>query len=864
MSDFAKELLHINIEEEMKQSYMDYAMSVIVGRALPDVRDGLKPVHRRVIYAMHETGMNWNKPYKKSARIVGDVLGKYHPHGDTAVYDTIVRMAQDFSLRYMLVDGQGNFGSVDGDSPAAMRYTEVRMAKIAHELLADIDKETVDFSPNYDESEHEPTVLPTKIPNLLINGSSGIAVGMATNIPPHNLTEVINGCLAYIDNPEITIAELSKLIPGPDFPTAGIINGSRGIHEAYHTGRGRIRVRARTEIEDMGNNRERIVVTELPYQVNKARLLERIAELVKEKKIEGISELRDESDKDGMRMVIETKRGEPADVLLNNLFKHTAMQNVFGINMVALVDGQPKLFNLKELIEQFIRHRREVVNRRTVYELRKARERAHILEGQAVALANIDPLIKLIKASANPQEAKAKLISSAWEPGLVKELLSGGGEQSRPDGLDTQFGLAEDGYHLSPVQVQAILDLRLHRLTGLEIEKIVAEYKEIIEKIKWYLEILGSQSVLMGVIREELDAMITQYGDERRTEIRESEDDLSYEDMIVEEDRVVTLSHEGYVKTQPLADYTAQRRGGRGKSATSMKDEDFIDKLFVASSHDTILCFTNAGQVYWKKVYELPLASRGSRGRPIINILPLDPDEKVNAILPIKEFVDGQFILQATTNGTVKKTPLLDYSRPRSNGIRAIELREGDKLIDIQLTDGQQDIMLFSTEGKAIRFNESLVRSMGRVVTGVRGIKLPEGHKVISLIVVPPECEDRYVLTATENGYGKRTHISEYPVKGRGGMGVVAIKTSKRNGSMVGACLLDENSEIMLITDGGTIVRTRSSEVSVVGRNTQGVRLIRLTNDEKLVQIARVCETENDEAQNVAPENGETPGEEDN
>ena len=657
----------------MKQSYMDYAMSVIVGRALPDVRDGLKPVHRRVIYAMHETGMNWNKPYKKSARIVGDVLGKYHPHGDTAVYDTIVRMAQDFSLRYMLVDGQGNFGSVDGDSPAAMRYTEVRMAKIAHELLADIDKETVDFSPNYDESEHEPTVLPTKIPNLLINGSSGIAVGMATNIPPHNLTEVINGCLAYIDNPEITIAELSKLIPGPDFPTAGIINGSRGIHEAYHTGRGRIRVRARTEIEDMGNNRERIVVTELPYQVNKARLLERIAELVKEKKIEGISELRDESDKDGMRMVIETKRGEPADVLLNNLFKHTVMQNVFGINMVALVDGQPKLFNLKELIEQFIRHRREVVNRRTVYELRKARERAHILEGQAVALANIDPLIKLIKASANPQEAKAKLISSAWEPGLVKELLSGGGEQSRPDGLDTQFGLAEDGYHLSPVQVQAILDLRLHRLTGLEIEKIVAEYKEIIEKIKWYLEILGSQSVLMGVIREELDAMITQYGDERRTEIRESEDDLSYEDMIVEEDRVVTLSHEGYVKTQPLADYTAQRRGGRGKSATSMKDEDFIDKLFVASSHDTILCFTNAGQVYWKKVYELPLASRGSRGRPIINILPLDPDEKVNAILPIKEFVDGQFILQATANGTVKKTPLLDYSRPRSNGIRAIE-----------------------------------------------------------------------------------------------------------------------------------------------------------------------------------------------
>jgi len=843
MSDFAKELLHINIEEEMKQSYMDYAMSVIVGRALPDVRDGLKPVHRRVIYAMHEAGMDFNKPYKKSARIVGEVLGKYHPHGDTAVYDTIVRMAQDFSLRYMLVDGQGNFGSVDGDSPAAMRYTEVRMAKICHELLADIDKETVDFNPNYDESEHEPAVLPTKIPNLLINGSSGIAVGMATNIPPHNLTEVVNACLAFIDNPDVTIPELIALIPGPDFPTAGIINGSRGIHEAYHTGRGRIRVRARTEIEEMSGGRERLVVTELPYQVNKARLLERIADLVKEKKIEGISELRDESDKDGMRMVVETKRGESADVLLNNLYKHTAMQNVFGINMVALVDGQPKLFNLKELIEQFIRHRREVVNRRTVYELRKARERAHILEGQAVALANIDPLIKTIKESANPQEAKNKLISNSWEPGLVRELLSEGGEQSRPDGLEAQYGLFDDGYHLSPVQAQAILDLRLHRLTGLEIEKIVAEYKEIIEKIKWFLTILGSHEVLMGVIREELEAILKQYGDERRTEIRESEDDLCMEDMIAEEDRVVTLSHEGYVKTQPLTDYAAQHRGGRGKSATSMKDEDFIDKLFVASSHDTILCFTNAGQVYWKKVYELPLASRGSRGRPIINILPLSEGEKVNAILPIKEFIDGQFILQSTANGTVKKTPLLDYSRPRANGIRAIELRDGDKLIDVQLTDGQQDIMLFSSEGKATRFNESLIRSLSRISIGVRGMNLPDGHHVVSLIVVPPECDDRYVLTATENGYGKRTRISEYPAKGRGGKGVLAIKTSQRNGSMVGACLLDEVSEIMLITDGGTIVRTHSNEISIVGRNTQGVRLIRLTKNEKLVQIERVCET---------------------
>ncbi len=858
MSDFAKELLHINIEEEMKQSYMDYAMSVIVGRALPDVRDGLKPVHRRVIYAMHEAGMDFNKPYKKSARIVGEVLGKYHPHGDTAVYDTIVRMAQDFSLRYMLVDGQGNFGSVDGDSPAAMRYTEVRMAKISHELLADIDKETVNFNPNYDESEHEPDVLPTKIPNLLINGSSGIAVGMATNIPPHNLTEVVNACLSFIDNPDITIPELIALIPGPDFPTAGIINGSSGIHEAYHTGRGRIRVRARTEIEEMSSGRERLVVTQLPYQVNKARLIERIAELVKEKKIEGIAHdgLRDESDKDGMRLVIETKRGESADILLNNLYKHTAMQNVFGINMVALVDGQPKLFNLKELIEQFIRHRREVVNRRTVYELRKARERAHILEGQAVALANIDPLIKVIKESANPQEAKGKLINHSWVPGLVKELLSSGGEQSRPDGLEAQYGLFDEGYHLSPVQAQAILDLRLHRLTGLEIDKIVAEYKEIIDKIKYFLTILGSHEVLMGIIREELEAVLAQYGDVRRTEIRESEDDLCMEDMIAEEDRVVTLSNEGYVKTQPLADYEAQHRGGRGKSATSMKDEDFIDQLFVASSHDTILCFTNAGQVYWKKVYELPLASRGSRGRPIINILPLGKDERVNAILPIKEFVDGQFILQATTNGTVKKTPLLDYSRPRSNGIRAIELRDGDKLIDAQLTDGEQDIMLFSTEGKATRFNESLIRSVSRTAIGVRGMKLDDEHQVVSLIVVPPECDDRYVLTATENGYGKRTKIAEYPVKGRGGKGVLAIKTSERNGAMIGACLLDEVSEIMLITDGGTIVRTRSTEISVVSRNTQGVRLIRLTKGEKLVQIERVCETavndENEELETKA------------
>lgn len=843
MVDFAKEVLQINIEEEMKQSYMDYAMSVIVGRALPDVRDGLKPVHRRVIYAMHEAGMDWNKPYKKSARIVGEVLGKYHPHGDTAVYDTIVRMAQDFSLRYMLIDGQGNFGSVDGDSPAAMRYTEVRMAKITHQLLADIDKETVDFTPNYDESEFEPVVLPTKVPNLLINGSSGIAVGMATNIPPHNLAEVINACLAYIDNPQISIPQLIEHIPGPDFPTAGIINGSRGIHEAYHTGKGRIKVRALTKIEEFNNNRERIIVNELPYQVNKARLIERIAELVKDKKIEGISELRDESDKDGMRMVIEIKRNEQADVVLNNLYKQTAMQNVFGINIVALVDGQPRLLNLKDLIEAFIRHRREVVNRRTVYLLRKARDRAHILEGQAVALANIDPLIKLIKESANPAEAKEKLLASIWGSGLVSKLLSGGGTTSRPEGLDVHYGLQQDGYRLSPIQAQAILDLRLHRLTGLEIEKIVDEYKEIIKQIEWYLSILASSEVLMGIIREELENIKEQYGDERRTDIRESVDDFTLADMITEEDRVVTLSHEGYVKTQPLADYSAQRRGGKGKSATSMKEEDFIDKLFVASSHDMILCFTDAGKVYWRKVYELPVASRGSRGRPIINLLPLSENEHVNAILPIKEFEADKYLLMATSHGTVKKTSLLEYSRPRANGIRAIELREGDHLVNVSLTDGQQDIMLFTTEGKAIRFNEKHIRSVGRTATGVRGIKLADGHQVNSLIVVPEHDEGRYVLTATENGFGKRTSVSQYPVRGRGGMGVLAIKTSARNGAMVRACLLEENDEIMLISDGGTIVRTRSNEISVVGRNTQGVRLIRLTKNEKLVEIERVCES---------------------
>jgi len=858
MAEFAKEVLPISLEEEMKQSYMDYAMSVIVGRALPDVRDGMKPVHRRVIYAMHESGMDWNKPYKKSARIVGEVLGKYHPHGDTAVYDTIVRMAQPFSLRYMMVDGQGNFGSVDGDSPAAMRYTEVRMAKISHEMLADIDKETVDFTANYDDSEHEPAVLPTRVPNLLINGSSGIAVGMATNIPPHNLTEVINACIAFVDNPDITIAELSEIIPGPDFPTAGIINGSRGIHEAYNTGRGRIKIRAKAEVEVKDNGKETIIVHELPYQVNKARLIERIAELVKDKKIDGISALRDESDKDGMRIVIEVKRGESGDVLLNNLYQQTAMQNVFGINIVALVDGQPKLLNLRQLIEAFVRHRREVVHRRTVYELRKARDRAHILEGQAVALANIDELIKLIKESANPAEAKEKLLAKKWAPGIVGELLDGGGVESRPDFLESIYGLHEDGYQLSPVQAQSILELRLHRLTGLEISKIIDEYKELVEKIKYLLSILASHTILMGIIRDELTEIVEKFGDGRRTEIIENFEDLSYEDMISEEDRVVTLSHAGYVKTQPLADYAAQRRGGRGKSATSMKNEDFIEKLFVASSHDTLLCFSNMGQVYWKKVYELPLASRGSKGRPIINVLPLSEGEKINALLPIKEYTEDQFVFMATTRGTVKKTSLEQFSRPRVNGIRAIELRENDTLVDVALTDGHRDIMLFSSEGKANRFNESLIRSMGRTATGVRGIRLNDEHTLKSMIIVPnilsseataendlnENQEQLCVLTTTENGYGKRTPLSDYPVKGRGGKGSFAIKTSERNGWMIGAELVVAKDEIMLITTNGTVVRTRVSEISVVSRHTQGVRLIRLSKEEKLVEIEKVCETE--------------------
>ncbi|MDH5360232.1 MAG: DNA gyrase subunit A [Gammaproteobacteria bacterium] len=843
MAEFAREVLPVNIEEEMKQSYLDYAMSVIVGRALPDVRDGLKPVHRRVLYAMSVLGNDYNKPYKKSARVVGDVIGKYHPHGDTAVFVTIVRMAQPFSLRYPLVDGQGNFGSVDGDSPAAMRYTEVRMAKIAHEMLADLDKETVDFVANYDESEKEPSIMPTRLPNMLINGAAGIAVGMATNIPPHNLTETVNATLALIENPELDIKGLMEFMPGPDFPTAGIINGARGIHEAYHTGRGRIYVRARTEVEEYGNNRERLVVHELPYMVNKARLVEKIAELVKDKKIEGISELRDESDKDGMRLVIELKRGESADVLLNNLYKQTAMQSVFGINMVALVDSQPRLLNLKQVLEYFLRHRREVVTRRTIFDLRKARERANVLEGLAVALANIDPVIALIKASANPAEAKEQLVTRAWEPGVVVDMLErAGATASRPEGLEEQYGFRDNKYYLSPVQAQAILEMRLHRLTGLEQDKIIDEYKALLEIIADLLDILGSDIRLMEVIRDELLAIREQYGDARRTEIRASQEDLSLEDLITEEEVVVTLSHEGYAKAQPLTDYRAQRRGGRGKSATSFKEEDFIDKLFVANTHDTILCFSSFGKVYWKKVYELPQAGRNARGKPIVNLLPLEEGERISAILPIREYAEDKYILFATANGTVKKTSLSDYSRPRASGIIAIDIRDGDKLVGVDLTDGDSDIMLFTTAGKAVRFSEENVRVMGRNAAGVRGIKMPTGVSVVSLIIAAEGC----VLMATENGYGKRTQVKDYPVHGRGGQGVISVQTSERNGAVVGAVLVQEEDEIMLISDAGTLVRTRIAEVSVMGRNAQGVRLISLSENEKLVGVERIDEASAD------------------
>lgn len=844
-SGFARDLSNVNIEDEMRQSYMDYAMSVIVGRALPDVRDGLKPVHRRVLYAMKEMGNDYNKPYKKSARVVGDVIGKYHPHGDTAVYDTMVRMAQPFSLRYMLVDGQGNFGSVDGDSPAAMRYTEVRMSKIAHEIIEDIDKDTVDFAPNYDGSEQEPVVMPTRIPNLLVNGSSGIAVGMATNIPPHNLSEVIAACLALIDNPDITMQELMEHVPGPDFPTAAIINGSSGIREAYETGRGKIYVRARTEIEehDSGN---KIIITELPYQVNKARLVEKIAELVKDKKISGVKELRDESDKEGMRIVIELKRGEVAEVMLNNLFKFTAMQSVFGINIVALADNRPRLMNLKDLLEAFISHRREVVTRRTVFELRKARARAHILEGQAVALANIDPVIALIKSSPSPADAKEALLTRTWASDAVVEMLErSGADSSRPDNLPKEYGLTDDGYRLSPDQAQAILELRLQKLTGLEKDKILKEYGDLLETIADLLDILSRPERLMQVIREELEVILEKYGDERRTEIVHTQEDLRMEDLITEEDVVVTLSHAGYAKSQPIDTYRSQRRGGRGKSATSVKDEDFIDKLFMASTHDTILCFSNRGKVYWLKVYVLPQASRTARGKPIINLLPLKDGEQINAVLPIREYDENKYIFMATENGTVKKTSLTEFARPRASGKRAIELVEGNKLIGVEITDGEHDIMLFSDAGKVVRFPESHVREMGRTAKGVRGIKLSEGQKVISLIIV--ENKESTILTATENGYGKRTAVEDYPQKSRGGVGVISIQVSERNGAVVGAVAVENEDEIMLISDQGTLIRTPAGDISVFGRNTQGVRLVNLNDGEHLAGLERIVEISEEE-----------------
>ncbi|QYK14794.1 DNA topoisomerase (ATP-hydrolyzing) subunit A [Shewanella rhizosphaerae] len=845
MTDLASSITPINIEDELKNSYLDYAMSVIVGRALPDVRDGLKPVHRRVLFAMNELKNDWNKPYKKSARVVGDVIGKYHPHGDSAVYDTIVRMAQPFSMRYTLVDGQGNFGSVDGDAAAAMRYTEIRMDKLAHQLLADLEKETVDYVPNYDGTEQIPAVLPTRIPALLVNGSSGIAVGMATNIPPHNLSEVISGCLALIDEPSLSIEQLMEHIPGPDFPTAAIVNGRKGIEDAYKTGRGKAVMRARATVETEDNGRERIIVTEIPYQVNKARLIEKIAELVKDKKIEGISGLRDESDKDGMRIVIEVKRGEVGEVILNNLYAQTQLQTSFGINMVALTNGQPKLFNLKEMLECFILHRREVVTRRTVFELRKARERAHILEALAIALANIDPIIALIKASPTPAEAKTKLVSQGWALGNVQGMLEKAGDDAaRPEWLSAEFGIRDGLYYLTEQQAQAILDLRLHKLTGLEHEKILSEYEELLELIAALLYILRSPERLMEVIKEELQEVLEVFGDERRTELNASAVDISLEDLINEEDVVVTLSHLGYAKYQPLSDYQAQRRGGKGKAATKVKDEDFVEKLLVANTHDTILCFSDFGKMYWLKVYQLPLASRQARGRPIINLLPLAEGERITAILPVRDYDADKYVIMATSHGTVKKTSLDQYSRPRANGIIAVNLKDGDQLIGVDITNGDNEVMLFSNEGKVVRFSEDQVRGMGRTATGVRGIKLEDGQSVVSLIV--PK-NDGAILTVTENGYGKRTELDEYPAKSRATKGVVSIKVSERNGAVVGAVQVLENDEIMLISDKGTLVRTPASGVSTIGRNTQGVTIIRTATDETVVGLQRIDEIQDEQ-----------------
>ena len=841
----AKEVTPVNIEDELKQSYLDYAMSVIVGRALPDVRDGLKPVHRRVLFAMSELGNDWNKPYKKSARVVGDVIGKYHPHGDTAVYDTIVRMAQHFSMRYMLVDGQGNFGSVDGDAPAAMRYTEVRMSKVAHALLADLEKETVDFSPNYDETEFAPVVMPSRIPNLLVNGSSGIAVGMATNIPPHNISEIIDACIALVADPTLSIDDLMTIVPGPDFPTAAIINGRAGIIEAYRTGRGRISIRARTDIEtDEHTGRQAIIIHELPYQVNKARLVERIAELVREKRLEGISGLRDESDKQGMRVVIELKRGEVAEVMINNLYAHTQMQNVFGINMVALVDGQPRTLNLKQILEYFIKHRREVVTRRCLFELKKARNRAHLLEGLGIALANIDEMIDLIKKSSTPQEAKDGLLARIWQPGLVLGMLSKAGSgASRPDDLLPDQGLSDVGYRLSAQQAQAILELRLHRLTALEQDKILNEFEQLLDVIKELLDILGSPDRLMQVIRDELLEMKAQFGDVRRTEITASQEDLTIEDLITEENVVVTLSHQGYVKYQPISAYQAQHRGGKGKSATHVKEEDFIERLIIASTHDTLLCFSNHGKLYWLKAYQLPLASRISRGKPIINILPLAENEAINAMLPVREYQEGLFVFMVTKRGTVKKVPLSAFSRPRSNGIIAVNLDEDDRLVGVDITDSTKDIMLFSDAGKVIRFDENLVRPMGRTARGVRGIRLTKDQSVISLVVAHP---GGTILTATELGYGKRTDVDEYRVTGRGGQGVISIQVNERNGKVIRALQVTNGDEAMLITDQGTLVRFKVEELSIIGRNTQGVRLINVTSGEHVVGMQRIEEIQDD------------------
>jgi DNA gyrase subunit A len=845
MDQFAKETLPVSLEEEMRNSYLDYAMSVIVGRALPDVRDGLKPVHRRVLFAMHESNNVWNRPYVKCARVVGDVLGKYHPHGDSATYEALVRMAQDFSMRYMLIDGQGNFGSVDGDSPAAYRYTESRLARIASELLADIDKETVDFVPNYDGKEMEPTVLPTKIPNLLINGSSGIAVGMATNIPPHNLNEVVDACLALLARPETTIDELIEIVPAPDFPTAGILYGTAGIIEGYRTGRGRVVMRARTHFEDLdkGGSRQSIIIDELPYQVNKANLLIKIGELVREKRLEGISDLRDESDKSGMRVVIELKRGEMPEVVLNNLYKLTPMQDTFGMNMVALVDGQPRLLNLKQMLDAFLRHRREVVTRRTLFELRKARERGHILEGLAVALSNVDEIIALIKASETPAIAKDRLMEKMWRSKLVEDMLAravSDAAATRPDGLAPDFGLSKQGYRLSDAQAQAILELRLQRLTGLEQDKIVVEYKDVLEKIADFLDILAKPARITQIIQDELGQAKAQYGDKRRSEIVHNAQDISLEDLITPEDVVVTLSHSGYIKAQALDEYRAQKRGGRGKQAMTTKEDDFIENLFIANTHHYILCFSNRGRVYWLKVYEVPQGSRISRGKPIVNLLPIEDREKITALLPIKEFDDQHYVFMATARGTVKKTPLTEFSRPRTSGIIAVSLDDGDYLVGAAITDGSHDVMLFSDNGKAVRFEESDVRPMGRGAHGVRGMRLAEGQRVISMLVA--ESETQSVLTVTENGYGKRTPIMEYTRHGRGTQGMIAIQTTARNGRVVAATLADEQDEIMLITTGGVLIRTRVKEIREMGRATQGVTLINTAEGEKLVGLQRIVE----------------------